>query len=79
MLGQPRDHVTVRQMLGQFPTGLDVDRVSGIQRRIEDVGRVGAFAQRKLDRILFVRFSSTVVTFIKFERDMGLRKIKIIK
>jgi len=67
------DNVTIGQMLGQFPTGLDVERVSRIQRRVENVGRVCAFAQRKLDRVLFVRFSSTVVTFVKFERDVRLR------
>ena len=59
-------------MLGQFPTGLDVERVSRIQRRVENVGRVCAFTQRKLDRVLFVGLSSTVVTFVKFERDVGL-------
>ena len=31
-----------------------------------------AFAQRKLDRVLLVCFSSTVVTFVKFERDVRL-------
>jgi len=60
-------------MLGQFPAGLDVERVSRIQRRIEDVGRVCAFAQRKLDRVLFICLSSTVVTLVKFERDVRLR------
>ena len=67
------DNVTIGQMLGQFPTGLDIERVSRIQRRVENVGRVCAFAQRKLDRVLFVRLSSTIVTFVKFERDVRLR------
>lgn len=73
MLGQPGDHVTIRQMLGQFPAGLDVERVSVVERRVEDIGRVGAFAQRKLDRILFVRFAPTVIALVKLERDVRLK------
>lgn len=66
-------------MLGQFPAWLDVDRVSGVQRRVEDIGRVCAFAQRKLDRILLVRLSSAVVTLVEFERDMRLGEIEMMK
>jgi hypothetical protein len=65
--------------MGQFPAGLDIERVSGIQRRVEDVGRVCAFAQRKLDGVLFVRFSSTVVAFVKFERDVRLQDVSFRK
>lgn len=78
VFGQLGDHIAVRQMLGQFPARLDVDRVSGIQGRVEDVGRVCAFAQRKLDRILFVRLSSTVITLVKLKGDMRLGEMSFM-
>ena len=66
-------------MLGQFPARLDIERVSGVERRVEDIGRMCAFAQRKLDRILFVCFTPAVITLVKFECDVRLERLEIMK
>ena len=44
MLRQLLDDETVRDMLREFPAGLDVERMPRVEGRVEDVGRVRALA-----------------------------------
>lgn len=54
VLRQLLNDKTIRQVLGQFSSWLHVQRVSGIQGRVENVGRMSTFAQRELDRVFFI-------------------------
>ena len=54
------------------PAGLYVKRMASIQCRIQDIWRMSTFAQREFDGILFVRFSSSVISLIQLEGDMWL-------
>jgi hypothetical protein len=50
-----------------LPSLLHIQRVSSIERRVKNIGRMSTFAQRKLDGIFLVGFSPPIVALIQLE------------
>ena len=67
MLREALDNERVGQVLCELAAGLHVERVAGVERRVEHVGGVRALGEGELDRILLVGLASPVITFIELK------------
>ena len=64
MLRQLLDDEAVGQVLRELAARLHVERVPRVERRVEDVGRVRALAQREPDRVFLVRLATAVIALV---------------
>lgn len=60
----------ILEVLGELLARLNIQGVSGIKSRVENVRRMRAFAEGQFDRVLFVGLPSSMVALIQFKCDV---------
>ena len=72
VLREALDDERVGQVLCELAAGLHVERVAGVEGRVEHVGGMRALGEGEFDRVLLVGLSSPVITFIELKPSLKM-------